>query len=367
MSLRPFELERYFAKYEFNTRLLLSSSDCESRSVDELLSFEPDASEKFRALGLGYIDSRGGPELREAIAGIYGGVFRDEILCFSGAEEAIFLFMHAVLAAGDEIVVHQPCYQALAEVPRALGAKVVPWLARAEEGWALDQGELEKLVTAKTRAIVVNLPHNPTGYLMPAEEFRKLAAFAESRGVVLFCDEVYRESEYQAAERLPAACELTPSAVSLGVLSKSYGLAGLRIGWVATRNAPIRERMAELKDYTTICNSAPSEFLAALALRHRAKLTARNLELIASNLKLLDRFFKNRADRFTWTRPKAGPIGFPKAKDSVRELCRRAVTEAGVMLLPGFVFGSEYDKHFRLGFGRKNMPEALAALEKFLA
>ena len=367
MTLQPFELERYFAKYEFNTRFLLSSSDCESRPIEELLSFESGADEKFRKLWLGYIDSRGGPELRAAICSIYSRISADQILCFAGAEEAIFLFMHAALSAGDEIVVHQPCYQALAEVPRALGAKVVPWLARVEHAWALDLDELSQLVTKRTKAIVVNLPHNPSGFLMQASDFQKLSEFAESRGIILFSDEVYRESEYDPCDRLPAACEVSPSAVSLGVLSKSYGLAGLRVGWIATRNARVLERMAELKDYTTICNAAPSEFLAALALRHRAKLTARNLEVIGSNLKELDRFFEKYADRFSWIRPKAGPIAFPKAlKGSSRELCKNAVTKAGVMLLPGIVFGSEYENHFRVGFGRKNMPEALKALESFL-
>ena len=181
MELRPFELERYFARYEFSVQHLLCSSDCESWSLEELLALEPEAESRLRELRLGYIESRGGPALRRGIAGIYSGVSPEQTLCFSGAEEAIFLFMHAALSQGDEIIVHQPCYQALAEVPRALGVKVVPWTARAKDAWALDPAELEKLATPKTRALVVNFPHNPTGYLMPQAEFRKLASWADSR------------------------------------------------------------------------------------------------------------------------------------------------------------------------------------------
>ena len=141
--------------------------------------------------------------------------------------------------------------------------------------------------------------------LSPAD-WRRLQALAQERGIILFCDEVYRESEHDAAERLPAGCDAGPLAVSLGVLSKTYGLAGLRIGWVATHNAAILQRMAALKDYTTICCSAPSEFLAELALRHRRTLAERNLAIILRNLDVLDGFFARHADRFVWRRPRAG-------------------------------------------------------------
>jgi aspartate/methionine/tyrosine aminotransferase len=364
MDLRPFELERYFAKYEFTARYMLSSSDCESLSVEELLKLEPDADAKLKKLWLGYIDSRGGPELRSAIAAIYSGFSAEEILTFSGAEEAIFLFMQVQLKPGDEIIVHQPCYQSLAEVPRALGAKVLSWQGRFENGWALDFDELENLATKKTRAVVVNLPHNPTGFLMGRQEFARLAEWSKARGIVLFCDEVYRESEYQESDRLPAACEL--GGVSLGVLSKTYGLAGLRIGWLASRDTALLDRIAGLKDYTTICNSAPSEFLAAIALRHREKLASRNRGIIQANMKVLDAFFERHSDRLAWVRPRGGSLSFPKLlKGDVPELCRKVVTEAGVMLAPGSLFGP-FENHFRLGFGRKNMPEALALFERFL-
>jgi aspartate/methionine/tyrosine aminotransferase len=368
MILKPFELERYFARYEFNARYLLSSSDCESWTIEELLKRDPEAAEKFKTLSLGYIESQGTRELRARISWIYKAVSEDEILVHSGAEEAIFLFMQAALQAGDEVIVHQPCYQALAEVPRALGCEVIPWRARPESGWALNLDELRSLLSPKTRAIVVNLPHNPTGYLMPRNEFSALAMAAHERGITLFSDEVYRESEYSAGDRLPAACDLSESAVSLGVMSKTYGLAGLRIGWVATRNARLLKRMAELKDYTTICNSAPSEFLATLALAHREKLAERNLGLIQQNLNTLDAFFEKHSDQFSWARPKAGPIAFPKwKKGDSQVLSQRSVNEAGVMILPGRVFGDSYLPYFRIGFGRKNLPDALAQFEKFLA
>jgi aspartate/methionine/tyrosine aminotransferase len=197
--------------------------------------------------------------------------------------------------------------------------------------------------------------------------FRKLSALAASRGILLFSDEVYRESEHDIKDRLPAACDLNSEAISLGVISKSYGLAGLRIGWVATKNQKILKRMAELKDYTTICNSAPSEFLAELGLRHRKVLLLRNLQIIESNLKLLDRFFEKNRSFIKWVRPRAGTLAFPEllVGGSATTFCEKIVKERGVMLLPGEVFGA-YSAHFRIGFGRKNMPEALEQLDSFL-
>jgi aspartate/methionine/tyrosine aminotransferase len=366
MQLNPFKLERYFAQYEFAVEYLLCGSDCESRSIAELLSLEPGAEERFQTHWLGYTESNGAPGLREQIARIYTTIAPAQVLVHSGAEEAIFLFMQALLNPGDHVIVHWPCYQSLFEVARGLGCEVSLWKARAEQGWSLDLAELERELRPNTRAIVINTPHNPTGFLMKSEDYSHLVQIADDHGVVLFSDEVYRELEYDPSDRLPAGCDLSERAVSLGVMSKTYGLAGLRIGWIATRNAEIYERMASLKDYTTICSSAPSEFLAELALRHRQKLAERSLQIIRTNLELLDEFFAHRADRFTWQRPSAGPIAFPELLDGdAADFCDRLVKQAGVLLLPGTAY--DYPgNHFRIGFGRQNMPMALERLEWFL-
>lgn len=367
MKLSPFKLERYFARYEFSVDYMLCASDCESFAIDELLALEPDAAQRFHSHWLGYTESTGSPTLRQAITGLYTTIAPDQVLVHSGAEEAIFLFMHAVLEPGDHVIVHSPCYQSLAEVARGMGCEVSPWMARAESGWALDLGDLERSLRPNTRAIVVNTPHNPTGYLMALDDFLATIQLAHQNDIVLFSDEVYRESEYRAEDRLPAACDQSESAVSLGVVSKSYGLPGLRIGWVATHNAGLLEQMAMLKDYTTICNSAPSEFLAELALRHRQVLLRRNRDIILNNLAVLDEFFGRYPELFEWQRPKAGPIAFPRWRGGdVEDFCHDLVTRAGVLLLPGTAFDYAGD-HFRIGFGRRNMPEALARLEAHLS
>lgn len=371
MQIPPFKLERYFARYEFNVRYLLCSSDCESLTIADLLAAdmlagEPGAQERFMGHWLGYTESQGAPSLRQEIARIYRTIQPGEVLVHSGAEEAIFLFMQAALRPGDHVIVHTPCYQSLIELPRSLGCQVTRWQGDPSRGWALDMQFLKDALQPSTRLIVINTPHNPTGYLMPPDEFVELNHLAQHRGILLFSDEVYRESEHDPAERLPAACDLSETAVSLGVMSKSYGLPGLRIGWAASHNAEILGQMAALKDYTTICSSAPSEFLAEAALRQREQLAARSVALIRRNLDILDAFFSRHADLFAWQRPKAGPIAFPQyLGGQVERFCDELVTQAGVLLLPGTNF-DDFDNHFRIGFGRQNLPEAVAALEKFL-
>ena len=367
MNLPPFKLERYFAKYEFSAKYLLCTSDCESMPVADLLALEEGAAEKFQQVWLGYIESQGGPALRAEICKLYETIQPEDILVHTGAGEAIFLFMLAAFKEGDHVIVHSPGYQSLAETARAAGCDVSPWRAREENDWSLDMDELRHLLRTNTKGIIVNTPHNPTGYLMSREDYEAVHKFARANNLLLFSDEVYRESEYDPATRLPAGCDLGDHAISLGVTSKTYGLAGLRIGWVATRNRKIHEKMASLKDYTTICNSAPSEFLAEVAMRNRTKLAERNLDIIKNNLAIIDDLFSRYSNLFSWVRPHAGSMAFPRyLGGNVEEFCDELVNKTGVLLLPGSVY-DDVQNHFRLGLGRKNLPQAVEKLEEFLS
>ena len=366
MKLEPFRLERYFAEHEFSTPYLLSCSDCESFSVRELLTLVPEAKELFGALWLGYTESQGHPELRARIASLYSSISKDNVLVHSGAEEVIFNFMNTTLSAGDHIIVHSPYYQSLGEVARGLGAEITEWEGDAEKNWQLDLNFLEYALTERTKVVVVNFPHNPTGYLPHLNFLTDLAALSNKHGFIVFSDEVYRYLEYHKADRLPAFCELDERAVSLGVMSKSFGLAGLRIGWAVTRNKDVYRRLASFKDYTTICNSAPSEFLSTLALEHRDIILNRNRAIINENLERLQAFFTRYANIFRWIQPKAGPVAFPGLlKGSVDAFCSQLRSQKGVLLLPGTLYGEKYNC-IRIGFGRRNMPECLDKLIEFV-
>jgi aspartate/methionine/tyrosine aminotransferase len=367
MRIAPFRLERYFAKYEFNAPYLLCTSDCESFTIEELLSFEPAVEPEFKKLWLGYTDSAGQPALRQEISKLYQNIQPDQILVHSGAEEAIFNFMNVLLEPGDHAIVHYPGYQSLITVAEAIGCEVTRWQAQENNAWELDVDFLKANLKSNTKLIVINCPHNPTGYLMSEAKLGQIVEIAAERNLWLFSDEVYRFLEHTPQDRLPAVCDRYPKAISLGVMSKTFGLAGLRIGWIATRHREIYEAMASFKDYTTICNSAPSEWLATFALRHWDKIVERNRRIVLDNMAILNDFFSRHNDKFQWHAPKAGAIAFPRLTtgQNIDEFCHDLVTKQGVLLLPATHF--DYPgANFRLGFGRKNMPECLQKLDEYL-
>ncbi len=367
MELKPFRIEQYYGKYEFTAQYMLSSSDCESRTIGELLQLEPEAQERLFGHWCGYTESPGAPYLREAIAAGYRGIDPDDVLVVSSAEEGILVAYHALLRPGDHAIVETPCYESALELARSTGADISEWRRRFEEGWAHDLRALEKLLRPSTRLIYVNTPHNPTGTQMPRAVFDRLAELARERNLVLFSDEVYRDLEHEPATRLPAGCEVLEQGLSLGSMSKSYGLPGLRLGWLVCRDHRVLEAILNFKYYTSICSSAPSELLTALALRHGRELLDRNLGIIRRNLPLLESFLASHRDRFAWVRPTASPIGFPRllTGEEVGAFCEAVVAASGVLLLPGNVY--DQPGHLRFGFGRKNMPEALERLEAYLA
>ena len=370
MHIADFALERYFARWEFNVRHLLCASDLDGLSLAELLALA-DASSRalWDRLTLGYTESTGHPLLRAEIASLYERVTADEVLTFVGAEEAIFLAMHALLSAGDHAVVAWPAYQSLYEVARSVGADVTLVPLDPTE-WSLDPDAVAAALRPNTRVVVINFPHSPTGSLLDLGRFQRIVEVTERRGIALFSDEVYRYLELDEGARLPASVDAGDRTVSLGVMSKSFALAGLRIGWIATHDARLLGRMARLKDYTTICGSAPSEILAIIALRARQRVLARSRGIIATNLPLLDAFFGRAGEHFSWVRPRAGSVGFPRLRrddaGAIDRFCSELVETEGVLLLPGSMFGHQ-GNHFRIGFGRRDMPVALERLEAFAA
>jgi aspartate/methionine/tyrosine aminotransferase len=367
MRLQDFALERYFARWEFKAELLLCASDVEGWPMRDLLELASDDDRRrWDSLRLGYTESAGHPDLRAAIAELYERISPDDVLVFAGAEEAIFALHNVLLGPGDHAIVVAPAYQSLAEVARAAGADVTRVELHASHGWWLDLDEVRAALRPNTRLILVNEPHNPTGSLMDRPTFDGLVELAAEAGVRLIVDEVYRFLEFDPADRLPAGADALPSGVSIGVMSKSFALAGLRIGWVATQDRELLARLAAFKDYTTICNSAPAEVLAVIALKARDHVLARSRGIVAANMPLLDSFFDRWAGTFEWVRPRGGSVGFPRLTNdlSIDRFAEDLVRETGVLILPGSIFGDE-GNHFRLGFGRLNMPEALNRLDSY--
>jgi len=367
MRIADFALERYFARWEFAVEHLLCASDLQGYPMAELVALaDPETRAMWDGLTLGYTESTGHPLVRREIASLYEGIGPDDVLVFAGAEEGIFCLANVTLGPGDHAIVTWPGYQSLYEVARATGADVTLHELREDADWAIDIDLLRRQLTPATRLIVVNAPHNPTGMLPDRATFDAIVAIAEESGAHLLLDEVYRFLEFDEADRLPAGADATARGVSLGVMSKSFAMAGLRIGWLATRDRDLLARCAGFKDYTTICASAPSEVLALIGLRARDTVLGRSREIVTANLERLDAFFDDWADRFTWVRPRAGSVGFPRLTVpgvTIDDWAAGLIEAAGVLLLPGSQFGYG-GNHFRLGFGRTDLPVALDQLEQ---
>jgi aspartate/methionine/tyrosine aminotransferase len=370
--IAPFKLERYFARWEFAAPYLLCTSDVQGYRLRDLLALaDAETRALWEDLTLGYTESAGHPLLRAEIAGLYERAGAADVLCFAGAEEAIYIALRVLLRPGDHAIVTFPGYQSSYQVAEAAGAQVSHWRLRLERwngkpAWMVDLDELRGLLRPETRVILVNFPHNPTGALLSQVEWADVVEIARQAGCYLFSDEVYRLLEYDPGERLAPAVDLYEKGLSLGVMSKPFGLAGLRIGWVAARDVGLLAELAAYKDYTTICNSAPSEILALMALRAREQVLARCLDLLRANLGLVEECMGRLADRFEWIPPQAGSICFPRwlGHGSIEEFSAALVEAEGVLLLPGTVF--DYPgEYFRLGLGRENLPEALDRLERF--
>lgn len=364
MKIRPFKLERYFAKYEFSAPYLLSCSDCEPLDLKELLGYADKKSlSLWQELSLGYTESQGLPALRVEISKLYKNIKAEDVVVLA-PEEGIFIALNVLLEKNDHVVVTSPGYQSLFEVADSIGCKVSRWEWNENK---FDINNLKKLIKKETKLLIINFPHNPTGYLPSRKEYFEIIDLVKEKGIFIFSDEMYRLSEHKTEFRLNSVCDIYDNAISLFGMSKTFGLAGLRIGWLATRNKNVLDKIRYFKDFTTICNSAPSEVFALIALRQKDKIIERNLKIINSNLKILDNFFDKYKKIFCYSKPKAGTIAFPELLKNINieDFCKDLVQKKGVMLLPDSVY--DFNKnHFRIGFGRKNMPKALSLLEEYI-
>ena len=372
----PFLLELYFTKYEFVAKYLLCCSDVETLSMKEILSLADDeCTHLWENCILGYTETAGLPLLRDEIRRQYYPTLPSSqyVHCFCGAEEAIYATLKSLLTPQDEVICITPCYQSLMSIPASIGARVIAM--DLDSDWSLDVGKLGHILSSLTncRMIIINYPHNPTGALINLSTLNEIIALCREFNLYLFLDEVYRGLEMSPDRILPPACTLYSKAISLGVVSKSLGLAGLRIGWIATQDSSILAAAAAFKHYLSICNSAPSEILALIAIRNNERILSRNRQIMLTNLSLFESFLTRHSALFEWTPPKGGCVAFVRYKASgalpLEALCERLVNEFGILLLPGSQFpGAEKDfsEYFRLGFGRSNFSVALMKLEEAL-
>ncbi|ROV93388.1 hypothetical protein VMCG_08425 [Cytospora schulzeri] len=390
VKVQPFAVEQWMDEYETTPGVLNIAETCAaSVSIDDLTTLSADKagpSPLCFATKLTYGAIRGSDTLRKRVATLYERSAPeplpiDNVLVTQGAIAANLLTFYALLGPGDHAICVYPAYQQLYGVPQSLGAEVSLWKLRRDNGYVPDVSELELLVKDNTKMIIINNPNNPTGSTIPKAVLSSVVDFAKARDIIILCDEVYSPLHHS----LPSE-EIPPSilsfgyekTISTGSMSKAWSLAGIRLGWIASRDQNIISAAAEARDYTTISVSQLDDQVASYALSDavRPALMKRNLELARTNLDLLDKFVKEHKSTCDWIKPTAGTTAFVQFTDSGKPVddvafCLSVLRETKVMFLPGSkCFGHDEDfKGFvRIGYVCETevLQEALKKLGEYV-
>jgi aspartate/methionine/tyrosine aminotransferase len=400
--LQPFLLER-FDGWKDST-MSLSSSECEPLTLKELLAFADDEGrQRWESLSLGYVEpSNGSAYLRQEIikAQVIGrsssqtSLDLDPSHCVNvcAPQEGIFLGIQALCQPGDHIVCVAPAYQSLHEVAASLGCDVTLWWpeeVEIKEATSFQQTTSQKFKTMRfnpstlknmmrpgqTKMVIANFPHNPSGALPSQQDFQSMIDIVQDQGAWFLVDEMYQGLEHAGEDhRLASVATCMPKGISLGGVSKSYGLPGLRIGWLLNQDTSFHERVSELKDYTTICPPAPSEALAFIALRARDALWRRSRGIVAYCLPKLRDFITKTTltfplHTFEWCEPQGGTFAWVKFSStsgvSASEYCQAVQRRKSLMMVPAGLFPEclPYDDRIRLTYGKKGTEDLLKVLE----
>jgi len=366
MKINDFKLERYFAKHEFTAKYLLSSSDCDGYEMKYLLeNASKDEMDLWEGIKLGYTESEGNPLLREAILQYYK-IKTIENVVVASPGELNFISMNVLLDSKDHAITVSPCYQSLSEVVKSVNCELSLWKPSPDK-WEFNTADLEKLIQKNTKLIILNFPHNPTGSYLKREQLDEIVRIAKKHDIYIFSDEMYRKLIIDDIEELPPISDIYEKGISLWGTSKTFGLAGLRTGWLVTHDTDFLRKVVSFKDYLSICNSAPSEILSIIALNNIDKFLPQNLKTIRENILLFNEFVAKHPIISSFTPPKAGSTGFIKLniENSALEFSNQLVNETGIMTVPAEMF-EQQGKYLRIGFGRRNFPEILDILDNYL-
>lgn len=370
VKIPEFAVESWMDAYEHHCKFNVAETCCASVSLDQLRELSEDKTTDIlktdRVLTYGAI--RGAEALRNNLARLYSAKVTtpldpNNILTTPGAIQANYLVAYSLVGEGDHVICQYPTYQSLYSVPQSLGAEVDLWKASPEKKWIPDLEELKALIKPNTKLIVINNPNNPTGAVMGKAFLEQLVEIASEKDITILADEVYRPIFHSLS---PIDKDFPPSLLSMGYknvvvtgsMSKAYSLAGIRVGWIASRNTEIIETIASVRHYTTISVSGLDEQVAAYALSPATVhgLLARNIQLAKTNLALLEKFVIKNEDECEWVKPVAGTTAFikfhrdGKPVDSV-DFCKKLLEKTGVLFVPGSQsFGEEFKGYVRIGY-----------------
>lgn len=355
-------LEVWFDAYQYHVEYDIGESAVKFLSVEDL---DIDLAK----VALRYGHHTGDPRLRECLATQYPGLSGDQVVVTSGASEAIFALNSALVKPGDHVIVEHPNYPSLYDIPRSLGCDVSLFSLEYDREFRPDLGKLEELITPKTKMISLTHPNNPTGSMISEDELRQVIALVEKHDIYLMFDETYRELD--CTTPLPQAATLSPKVISVSTMSKCYGLPGIRIGWLATQDSFILDSILTIREQITITNNAVGEAIALNVLERKDSFLERSRAHVKANLATVSRWLDGQND-VEWVRPRAGVVGFPRLKESVKidpeGLFRTLAEKYKTFVIPGRCFEMD-NRYFRLGFGaqKKEMEQGLQNLSKAIA
>ena len=346
MQLKPFLLDAWLDQYEHDIEFNLAASTGPTWTVNDVLALADDATRhRFLNHNLVYSRPAGADSLREAIAEMQG-VPVETVQVVTGASEALVALMWLAAEPGANVILPLPGFTTFSALPESLGLETRFYGVRRENGFRIDPDEIKQLADSKTKLILTNSPHNPTGVTIADDEMEALHAFAAERGIQLVSDEVYHPIYHgrptKSAARLPHATVISD-------LSKAFSIAGVRTGWMIEHDAKRRQQYWNARAYFSISNNTTGEVLSEIAIRKRDAVLGKTREAATRNLNLLERFMADHRDVLGWIAPQGGMTAFPwlVSGDNARPFCQGA-TEHGILLAPGDCF--DMPAHFRLGF-----------------
>lgn len=369
MKITAAKLRQWNTRFEFSVKYNISDCSTYALTVEELFKLAgKKARDEYLNLSLKYTESSGKPLLRREISNLYLNLEKENILATNGAIEAIFLIMNSLLNQGDNIIVQFPIYQALYQVAESNGVKIKKWNLKKENNFLPDLAELDNLIDENTKMIVINQPQVPIGSIMEKEMLKALINLAEKYDLYIVADEVCLPLLWNIKNTVPAVADIYKKGISIGDISKPFGAGGLRIGWLAAQDINIFKDCLALRGYTTMSNSGPSEFLAALILKNRGKILWPRLKVLRKNFAGLARLVKKNEEIFSLARPRGGATAFINynLKINSDDFCRELIKKYDTLLVPGSVYGLE--NYFRIGLGAKSevFETGLKNLERFI-
>ena len=364
MDMSSFLVDAYFTEYELKAKYMMGSSDPESLPLKEVVS---DLS-RYADEPLGYALGNGYLPLREKLSSLYETVTPDQIAIMNGGEEAIYVTMRALLKPGDEIVVQMPLYQSLSVIAKEIGCSIIEYRPVFEEKWAFDLKILKTKITPKTRMLILNYPHNPTGACLTAMEMASVTELCREHNLYLIADEVYRFLRMDESCSDASFADLYENAVALGSFSKTFAVPGLRLGWVAAKSQELMHKLLAYRHFTSTCSNLPCQWIAGELLNKRDDIMQRNNSIVRQNAALLEKFVTQYADLFAYVPPKGATMAYVKllGGQGAMDFCMEILEHTGVLIVPSSVLENS-DEYLRVGLCRESFPECIQLVSEYLS